>query len=277
MKKADNFFSLKDKVIIITGAAGLLGQKHAEAIAIYGGNPILLDLSLDKVNKLSEDLNYKYSIKSKGFQVDITIESEIEANVSAVINEYGRIDGLINNAAVNPKVESKEDSNFSRLETFSLGQWNDDISVGLTGAFLCAKHYGFAISENSYGGSIINISSDLGKVAPDQRLYRIEGLPDEKQPVKPVSYSVVKTGLIGLTRYLSTYWPQKNVRCNTICLGGVENNQDESFIRSINDRIPLGRMAKSDEYMGSIVWLLSDSSSYMNGSTVTIDGGRTSI
>ena len=150
-----------------------------------------------KFNRLSEKIKLE--------------KSETKEQLSNIKSDDSEIDGLINNAAVNPKVESKEDSNFSRLETFSLDQWNDDISVGLTGAFLCAKHYGFAISENSYGGSIINISSDLGKVAPDQRLYRIEGLPDEKQPVKPVSYSVVKTGLIGLTRYLSTYWPQKNV------------------------------------------------------------------
>jgi NAD(P)-dependent dehydrogenase (short-subunit alcohol dehydrogenase family) len=161
------------------------------------------------------------------------------------------------------------------LESFPLSVWYDDIAVGLTGSFLCAKHYGFAISKNSNGGSIVNISSDLGLMAPDQRLYAKDGVSNDKQNVKPVTYSVVKTGLIGLTRYLSTYWADKNVRCNAMCPGGVENGQPAGFLKEVNARIPMGRMAKISEYQGTLIWLLSDASSYSNGSIVAVDGGRT--
>ena len=274
-KELENIFSLKDKVVIITGSAGLLGKKHAEAVAAYGGNPVLLDLSQEKVNALSEELNQEYKIKSVGFSVDITDEKKIEKNVQKIVEQFGKIDGLVNNAANNPKVEDSAEKNFSRLENFPLDIWNQDIAVGLTGAFLCAKHYGNQISKNSNGGSIVNISSDLGLMAPDQRLYMQRGVPEDKQPVKPVTYSVVKTGMIGLTRYLSTYWADKNVRCNAMCPGGVENDQPENFLREVSSRIPMNRLAQSDEYQSALLWMLSDASSYLNGAIIPIDGGRT--
>jgi len=273
--KLENIFSLKGKVIVITGATGLLGRKHAEAIACYGGTPILLDLSQQIIDDFANKLNDKYKVDSVGFAIDITDEKAIEDNIKLLITKFGKIDGLVNNAANNPKVEDSKDVNFSRLENFPLNIWNDDIAVGLTGAFLCAKHYGFAISKNSNGGSIVNISSDLGLIAPDQRLYAKDGIDDDKQNVKPVTYSVVKTGLIGLTRYLATYWTNQGVRCNAICPGGVENGQIEDFLKEVNARIPMGRMANANEYQGTLLWMLSDASSYLNGSIVTIDGGRT--
>ena len=271
----EDLFRLDGKVIVITGATGLLGRKHAEAIACYGGTPILLDLSQQAVDDFANALNEKYKVNSVGFVVDITNEKAIENNVKQLIENFGKIDGLVNNAANNPKVEDSEKINFSRLENFPLNVWNDDISVGLTGAFLCAKHYGFAISKNSNGGSIVNISSDLGLIAPDQRLYAKNGIDHDKQNVKPITYSVVKTGLIGLTRYLATYWADKGVRCNVICPGGVENGQPVEFLKEINKRIPVGRMARVDEYQSTLLWMLSDSSSYLNGAIVPVDGGRT--
>ena len=182
---------------------------------------------------------------------------------------------MVNNAANNPKVEDSNEVNFSRLENFPLDIWHDDISVGLTGAFLCAKHYGFAISKNPNGGSIVNISSDLGLIAPDQRLYSKTGVNESLQNVKPVTYSVVKTGLIGLTRYLATYWPDKNVRCNAMCPGGVENGQPKEFLKEVSARIPMARMANAGEYQGTLIWMLSDASSYLNGAVIPVDGGRT--
>jgi NAD(P)-dependent dehydrogenase (short-subunit alcohol dehydrogenase family) len=182
---------------------------------------------------------------------------------------------LVNNAANNPKVESDEEKNFSRLENFQLDSWDQDLLVGLTGAYFCSKHYGTQIAKNSYGGVIINISSDLGLISPDQRLYRKEGVKEDCQSVKPITYSVVKTGLIGLTRYLSTYWADKNIRCNAMCPGGVENGQPEDFLKEVNARIPMGRMANADEYQGTLLWMLSDASSYLNGAIIPIEGGRT--
>ena len=271
----ENIFRLDGKIIVITGATGLLGRKHAEAIAAYGGIPILLDLFQQELDELAKQLNDKYNTGSVGYSVDITNESAIENNVKRLMERFGKIDGLVNNAANNPKVEQSSGNSFSRLENFNIDDWNKDLGVGLTGSFLCAKHYGYEISKNPNGGSIINISSDLGLIAPDQRLYSKLGLLENQQPVKPVTYSVVKTGLIGLTRYLATYWAEKNVRCNAICPGGVENGQSNDFLEEVSFRIPMKRLAKVDEYQGTLIWMLSDASSYLNGSIVPVEGGRT--
>ena len=271
----EKLFRLDNKVIVITGATGLLGRKHAEAVACYGGTPILLDLSQQAVDDLAKDINEKYSVNSVGFEIDITDEESIKENTKALIKKFGKIDGLVNNAANNPKVEDSKEVNFSRLENFPVNIWNDDIAVGLSGSFLCAKHYGFVISQNPNGGSIINISSDLGIIAPDQRLYAENGVDNNKQNVKPVTYSVVKTGIIGLTRYLATYWVEKNVRCNAMCPGGVENGQSKEFLANVSFRIPMNRLAESNEYQSTLLWMLSDSSKYLNGAIVPVDGGRT--
>ncbi len=271
----ENIFRLDEKVIVITGAAGLLGKKHAEAIACYGGIPILIDIDQNKLDIVVNEINENYQINCKGYVVDITVEEQIKENITELIKDYGKVDGLINNAANNPKIEKKNDIEFSRLENFAQHTWNNDIDVGLKGAFLCSKYYGNEISNNPNGGSIVNISSDLGLIAPDQELYMEEDLPNNKQPVKPVTYSIVKSGIIGLTRYLATYWPKSKVRCNALCPGGIENNQSEEFLNKISKKIPMGRLAKAEEYQGTIIWLLSDASSYLNGAIISVDGGRT--
>ena len=146
--------------------------------------------------------------------------------------------------------------------------------MGLTGAMLCSKIFGFEMAKNRKG-VILNISSDLGIIAPDQRIYRKKGLPENEQPVKPITYSVIKHGLIGLTKYLATYWADKGVRCNALGPGGIYNNQPNEFVNKISNLIPIGRMADSDEYRSAIVFMVSDASSYMNGTNLVIDGGRT--
>ena len=183
------------------------------------------------------------------------------------------MDILINNAARNPKVENADGQDFSRLEHFPWEQWRQDLDVGLGGAFNCAKVFGHQMAQQG-GGVIINIASDLGVIAPDQRLYRKEGLESNEQPVKPVTYSVVKHGLIGLTKYLATYWCEQGVRCNALSPGGVYAGQNDVFVAKLAQLIPLGRMAGVDEYRGAIAFLCSDASSYMNGSNLIIDGGR---
>jgi len=268
-----NLFSLNKKVVIITGASGRLGRQHSEAVASFGGSPVLLDLDKEVLIEQTIGLNNKYGVDAIGYVVDITNEDAIIQNCKDVLKHYGKIDALVNNAANNPQVNEENEDSFSRLENFSLENWNSDLSVGLTGAFLCAKYYGQAIASNDSGGVIINISSDLGLIAPDQRLYKKLGLPEDQQPVKPISYSVIKTGLIGLTRYLATYWPKK-VRSNALCPGGVGNGLPTEFVNNTIKRIPLNRMAEIDEYQGALVFLLSDSSKYMNGSVLSIDGGR---
>lgn len=270
----DTMFSLSNKVVVVTGACGLLGKTYCDAIASFGGIPIIVDLNRKTAEEFACHISEKYSICSSGFGVDITKESQVEANSKILLRKYGKIDGLINNAANNPKVENISLKNFSRLEYFTTEDWNSDLAVGLTGTFLCCKYYGTLINANSCGGVILNISSDLGIIAPDQRLYHDESLPESQQNVKPVTYSVIKAGMIGLTRYMSTYWPEK-VRCNALCPGGVQTNQPTDFLEKIKTRIPMARMAKINEYQGTIIFMLSDASSYMNGAVVSVDGGRT--
>ncbi len=271
----DNLFSLSGKVIVITGAAGLLGERHAEAVAAYGGTPVLLDLSQTSVDVLAEKLNKRYKVNAIGFSIDITNESKVESVSNEVFKRFRKVDGLVNNAANNPKVEETSEKNFSRLENFPLNIWEQDIAVGLTGSYLCTKYFGFQISQNKNGGSIVNISSDLGVMAPDQRLYEEEGVEHDQQNVKPVTYSVVKSGMIGLTRYIATYWADKNVRCNAMCPGGVEDGQPKSFLNKVHSRIPMNRLAQPNEYQGTLLWMLSDASSYLNGAIISVDGGRT--
>tara|TARA_B100000780_G_C21125095_1_gene456249 strand:- start:3515 stop:4342 length:828 start_codon:yes stop_codon:yes gene_type:complete len=271
-----DIFTLQDKVIIVTGAVGLLGYEYCKAIIHAKGIPILLDIDESLIQNKVQDLKQEYpNCNCDGYVVDITNENLVQKNCAEIIAKYGKIDGLINNAANNPKIEDNDEVNFSRLENFNLDVWQKDLNIGLLGSFICIKHYGFAISKNPQGGSIINVSSDLGIIAPNQNLYKKEDVSEELQSVKPVTYSVIKHGINGLTRYVSTYWADKNVRCNSICPGGVFNNQPEEFLEKVSKLIPLGRMAKKEELNGIIIYLLSDASSYVNGSITNIDGGRT--
>jgi NAD(P)-dependent dehydrogenase (short-subunit alcohol dehydrogenase family) len=184
------------------------------------------------------------------------------------------VDILINNAANNPRVEQDAGVNFSRLENFPIEQWSADLAVGLTGAFLCSQVFGSEMARRGHG-VIVNVASDLALIGPDQRLYRKAGLPEHLQPVKPVTYSVVKSGLLGLTRYLATYWADKGIRVNAISPGGVYNGQPDEFVAKLSSLIPMGRMASVGEYGGAILFLCSDASSYMTGANLVIDGGRT--
>jgi len=273
-KRTQALFDLTGRVAVITGGAGLLGTKHAEIIAAAGGSPVLLDLPQAKPEAAAAAIATKYGVDAIGLVTDITQPAEVENVRDKLLARFRRIDILINNAANNPKVESGGSKVWSRLEHFPLEVWNDDLRVGLTGAFLCSRVFGSEMAKRGKG-VILNIASDLAVISPDQRLYRQQGLPEDEQPVKPITYSVVKTGLIGLTRYLATYWATSGVRVNAISPGGVFNNQPESFLAELHQRIPLARMAHADEYQGSILFLCSDASSYMTGANLVVDGGRT--
>lgn len=269
-------FRIDGLIAIITGGAGLLGGKHAEAVLEAGGIPVLLDISQDCLSKAKEKLlaEHKQGVVET-FCVSITNKEALIDVSKKLLEKYGHIDILINNAANNPKVEGSVDNMKNiQFENFPLSIWNDDVLVGLTGAFLCSQIFGSAMAEKG-SGVILNISSDLGIIAPDQRIYRKEGIPDTEQTVKPVTYSVIKHGLLGLTKYLATYWAEKGVRTNAVCPGGVYNGQDQAFMDKLTNLIPLGRMADTDEYKSTILYMVSSASSYMNGSTVIIDGGRT--
>jgi len=268
-------FKLNNKVAIITGGAGLLGTKHAEAIIEAGGMPVLWDINSQVVQDRSREIAEKYNVSCLGMDVDITDPENVKTGVNEVLKTLHRIDILINNAANDPKVAPDEGQAWSRLENLSLEIWQKDIAVGLTGAFLCSREIGLYMAKHG-GGVILNIASDLGVIAPDQRIYRKEDLNENEQPVKPVTYSVVKHGLIGLTKYLATYWAENKVRVNAISPGGIYTDQPEDFVGKLTNLIPMGRMAQHDEYKAAILFLVSDASSYMTGANLIIDGGRTS-
>ncbi|MEP7051220.1 MAG: SDR family oxidoreductase [Pseudomonadota bacterium] len=266
-------FDLTGRVIVITGGSGLLGVEHAKAIADAGGTPVIADLRIQAAEDCAGSIAREYGVPASAIELDVTQAASSQAALQAVLGRHGRLDGLVNNAAHNPKVEGKGLA-ASRFENFSLDDWSRDLAVGLTGAFLVSQVFGAYMAAHG-GGVIVNIASDLGVIAPDQRIYRRAGLAESEQPVKPVTYSVVKGGLVMFTKYLATYWAEQNVRVNALVPGGVYAGQPDDFVERLSNLIPMGRMAKRDEYRAALVFLCSDASSYMTGSNLIVDGGRT--
>lgn len=266
-------FDLSDKWVVVTGAAGLLGKQHSTALLEVNANLVLLDIDKDKIIELAYELNQLgFSGKILNYGIDITNESKVLAVNKDLSAKKISIDVLINNAAINPKYEVLADGkNGSRVEDFDLLDWDHQLDVGLKGAFICSKVFGSYMAKQG-NGVILNIASDLSIIAPDQRIYNNES--NELKNVKPITYSVIKSGLIGMTKYLATYWNESNVRVNAISPGGVYENQDSEFVKRLTKLIPLGRMASPDEYKSAIQFLCSDASSYMTGQNLVIDGGR---
>lgn len=265
-------FDLSGRTALVTGGAGLLGPQHAAALAALGAKVYIGDIAEERADAAAREVIAETgNDQVKGLYLDVIDASQIE-DVSTTIDS---VDILINNAAIDAKVSAAPGlANGTRLEIFPLEQWRLEIDVGLTGAMLCSRTFGAAMASRGHG-VILNIASDLSVIAPDQRLYRQPGLSEEsQQPVKPVTYSVIKHGLIGLTKYLATYWARQGVRVNALSPGGVFHNQSEDFVRRLSDLVPMGRMARVDEYRSAVQFLCSDASSYMNGQNVVIDGGR---
>ena len=273
-KSIREVFDLSDRVAVVTGAAGLLGLMHCDALAEAGAKVVLADLDGLAAEIAAERISHEYNVRAIGTRTDITSGEDVDMLLATVLEAFGRVDILINNAAANPKVEADQSRPWSRLENFPQERWDADLAVGLTGAFLTSRVLGTEMARRG-GGVILNVCSDLALIGPNQRIYRIDGVEDKQQPAKPVSYSVVKHGLLGLTRYLATYWADAGVRVNAVSPGGVRTSQDEEFVEKLTQLIPMGRMARRDEYKGAVLFLCSDASSYMTGANLVIDGGRT--
>lgn len=270
-----NRFDLSGKMALITGAAGLLGIEHAAALLESGATVVLTDLSSSALQSTAARLTDSFdSGKIISRTMDVTDIAAIRSVAQDIVTSGHHVDILVNNAAIDPKVMGDQGIiETSRLENFPLDQWVLQMNVGLTGAFLCSQVFGTAMAQNG-SGVILNIASDLSVISPDQRLYRKPNVNDELQPVKPVTYSVIKAGLVGLTRYLATYWADKGVRANALSPGGVYNGQGEEFVQRLTSLIPLGRMASRDEYRAAVQFLCSDASAYLNGQNLVMDGGR---
>jgi|TARA_B110000495_G_scaffold109731_1_gene94980 NAD(P)-dependent dehydrogenase (short-subunit alcohol dehydrogenase family) len=262
--KTQKIFDLNGKVIIITGSSGMLGTQYAYALSECGANVVLADIDISKSKITEKQIKNFFSTDPMSIKLDLTNKESILSMTSTVIKKYSKIDVLINNAAYqgNSKIRS---SGFENLE---LETWNQAIDVNLTGVFLCCQSIGKQMIKQK-SGNIINIASTYGLVGPDQRIYGKSGQNSA------IFYAATKSAILNLTRYLATYWEGKGIRVNTFSPGGVENNQDPNFIKRYSKKTPLGRMAKKDEYVGSIIFLASDASSYMTGSNLIVDGGWT--
>jgi len=260
---------IKDKVAVITGGAGLFGIQHINAVLNNGGKAVVIDINLKKINLLKK----KFKSESNNIifvRCDISNEMMVKKALSKILNKFRRLDILINNASID--YPPLKDNKKFKLENFSINDFRKDINVSLVGSLICTKIFGSYMAKKG-GGVIVNIASDLALISPDNRIYN----NNEKKLdfVKPISYSISKHGLIGLTKYTATYWANKNIRCNALAPGGIFNNQSSNFLKKIKKLIPLGRMAKQGEYENAILFLISDDSSYMTGSTLVLDGGRT--
>ncbi len=260
----DKLFNLSGKVAIVTGAAGQLGGEYVRALLGAGASVAAFDLHPgNPKGRLSEIVSDRLLL----VQVNIIDRESIGKGLEKVIYTFGDPGILINNAAIDapPDADEQETGPF---ESYPEASWSIMMDVNLKGTFLCCQVIGGHMAKSG-GGSVINISSIYGILSPDQRIYEYR----EKLFFKPVTYAVSKGGVINLTRYLATYWAKSGVRVNTLTLGGVFNNQDETFLKNYNSKVPLGRMARQDEYNGAILFLASDASSYMTGSNLIIDGG----
>jgi NAD(P)-dependent dehydrogenase (short-subunit alcohol dehydrogenase family) len=269
-------YDLTGRSALVTGAGGLLGRQHVAALVEAGARVVVSDIGLKQAEAaISTIRESSPSSELIAAALDVTSLDSVRAVADDLASRSIPIDILVNNAAIDPKVTSAPGvMHSSRFEAFPVPQWQTEIAVGLTGAMLCAQVFGSAMASRCHG-VILNIASDLGVIAPDQRLYRQPQVTrEEEQPVKPVTYSVIKHGLIGLTKYLATYWADKGVRVNAISPGGVFNNQDPAFVERLTRLIPMGRMADADEYRAAIQFLCSDASRYMTGQNMVLDGGR---
>ncbi|MFA6439971.1 MAG: SDR family oxidoreductase [Bacteriovoracaceae bacterium] len=269
----NDFFSLNNKIAIVTGALGLIGREHCYALAEAGAHVVVTDIDLEECEAFADELTISSPNEALAVATDITSRTSIVRLRKTVIDKYGGIDILVNNAAINDKFENpSQAAQQSRFENYPLELWQSSLNVNITGTFLCSQVLGTVMAEQR-NGSIINVASTYGLVAPDQSLYR---RPDGSQPFyKSPSYPATKGAVIAFTKFLAAYWGSKGVRVNALCPGGVENGQDEYFMKNYALRTPLGRMAKPSDYKGAVVFLASDASSYMTGSNLVVDGGWT--
>jgi NAD(P)-dependent dehydrogenase (short-subunit alcohol dehydrogenase family) len=261
-------FELDGKVCVVTGALGLIGRELSTALAGAGAHVVITDLDhfacVDRAHTHEGML---------GHGADITRPESLASLVAATLDRYGRIDVLVNNAALNDKFESPQAAaRESMMEHYPLELWKRALDVNVTGMFLCSQAFGTVMAERG-GGSIINVSSTYGLVAPDQSLYT---RPDGTQPFyKSPAYPTTKAAVLGFTRYLAAYWGAAGVRVNALSPGGVEAGQEPYFIEGYRRRTPLGRMATPRDYAGPVVFLASDASAYMTGANLVVDGGFT--
>lgn len=267
-------FDLKGRTAVVTGGAGLLGAEFCRTLAEAGACVSVVDLNTAAAQKVAASLG-QTGYQTKAFTVDVTDPGSIAAMVAAVLSEFGRLDILVNSAALDPKFDSdavKRGITPGNFEDYPLEEWNAALNVNLTGLFLMTQACVKPMLEHGKQGSIINICSTYGLNGPDQRIYLKEG---KRVAYKPVYYTVTKAGVLGFTRYVAAYYAGTRIRVNALTPGGVFNDHEDYFVKNYSARTILGRMAERDEMNGALLFLASDASSYMTGGNLVVDGGWT--
>lgn len=264
-------FSLENKVAVVTGGCGLLGREHCKALADAGASVVVADRDEPKCKEFAMQMGSKHM----GIGMNVTNMVSLKNAKERILKKYQTIDILVNNAAINDMFENPAAAaEQSKFENYPIDLWDKSLQVNITGVFLCSQILGTVMAEQNHG-SIINIASTYGMVAPDQSIYKNEA--GRQRFYKSVSYPVTKGAVISFTKFLASYWGEKNVRVNTLSPGGVENNQDSYFVNNYSKRTLLKRMANPSDYRGAIVFLASDESAYMTGANLVVDGGWTAI
>jgi NAD(P)-dependent dehydrogenase (short-subunit alcohol dehydrogenase family) len=263
-------FDLSGKVIVVTGGTGLLGSAYCETLARQGANVVVADLAASKPQELAAKIAQEQGVRTLGVNCDVGEEADVIALFEKTMAEFGQVNGVMNNAAATGEHLMRSGAVFSPFEEYPLAVWDAVMKVNLTGVFLVAREGGKAMLKSG-GGSLVNVSSTYGVVGPDHRIY--EGMKFKSFP----GYSAAKAGVHGLTRWLATYWGDKGIRVNTLVPGGVENKHDPVFVQRYSDRTPLRRMAKREDMVGMVVYLMSDNSSYTTGQQYFVDGGWTAV
>jgi NAD(P)-dependent dehydrogenase (short-subunit alcohol dehydrogenase family)/predicted dehydrogenase len=261
-------FDLTGRVALVTGGTGLLGREYVDELARAGAALVVTDLDQARCDSLAETVHKATGADILAIAADLTREADIERLVEQVVGRFGRIDVLVNNAAMNPAPGSDEaESQFLPFEEYPSDLWQREIAVNVTGPFLLTKRVG-GLMARAGSGVIVNVASTYGLVAPDHRIY-------EAGKYKSVAYAVTKSAILNFTRYLAGYYGRHGVRVNTLTPGGVEAGQDPGFVSAYAERAMLGRMARRDEYRRAMLVLASDASSYMTGANLVVDGGWT--
>jgi NAD(P)-dependent dehydrogenase (short-subunit alcohol dehydrogenase family) len=266
-----DLFSLKGKTAVVTGALGLIGRKHCEALAAAGANVVVADIDITQTQQFAAELGDNHL----GLGVDVTSKESLIDALNAVLDKYDSVDVLVNNAAINDKFENPAMAKeLSAFENYPLEAFQQSLNVNITGVFLCSQVFGTQMALHR-SGSIINIASTYGMVGPDQSIYRDSR--GQQTFYKSAAYPVTKGAIINFTRFLAAYWGHTGVRVNTLSPGGVEAGQTEDFIGNYSAKTLLGRMAKASDYQGALIFLASEASAYMTGANLVVDGGWTAI
>jgi NAD(P)-dependent dehydrogenase (short-subunit alcohol dehydrogenase family) len=255
-------FELNDKVIVITGACGLVGKAFCEAAAQFGAHVVAADIAQADPAAFAAKMEERHGRKMLGYALDVAKRDEVEGLRDAVLSTFNRIDGLVN------AHQNKSHLIFEPFEEVTDDNWDTVVHINLKGTFLTCQLLGGWMAQNG-GGSIVNIPSTYSVVAPNQNLYKGTSLGC------PSAYSASKGGIDALSRYLASYWATKKVRVNMITPHGVWNNHEEQFEQNFARFSPMERLSYNHEVAGALIYLLSDASSYVTGDNMLVEGGWT--